>query len=187
MVSLTERKSDCVVRRSIPMCRCLSQFLAVSICGLLGVPVVAGEISGNSQKPVGFANGLLQHTQFSGDFGKRHNPFTPIHKRRSMPSLSKKLRPQASQMTAISTSKDPNWKLLSIIHGQYGQQAVIQVSPKERIIVRPEMKLAQSGWTVKTISKGEVLLEHRSSPLPGGGHFRSKVFILSFPALGKSH
>ncbi len=185
---LTKRMSDCVVRRAqIPMCRCLCQLLAMIICGLLGVPVVSGEIPEISQKTVGSVNGLLQRTQSSGDFGKRHNPFTPIHKRRSIPSLSKQLRPLASQMTAISTSKDPNWKLLSIIHGQYGQQAVIQVSSRERIIVRPGMKLTQSGWIVQTISKGEVLLEHLSTPLPGEGRSRSKTFILSFPALGKSH
>lgn len=179
---------DCVVRRAqVPMCRCLCQLLAMIICSLLGVPVVAGEIPEISQKTVGSVNALLQRTKSSTEIGKRHNPFMPIHKRPSIPSLSKQLRPLASQMTSISTSKDPNWKLLSIIHGQYEQQAVIQVSPRERIIVKPGMKLTQSGWIVQTISKGEVLLEHLSTSMPGEGHSRLKTLILSFPALGKSH
>jgi hypothetical protein len=185
-IRLAKRKNNCMIQHPISMCRYMTQLLGMIFCGLVGVPVAAGEVHEVSLKNVASVNGLPQHIQSRSESGKRHNPFMPIKKRHSLSSSSRKAQHKTSQAMPISIKKVPNWKLLGIVHGQYGQQAVIQVAPSKRIIVRPGMKLTKSGWIVRTIRKGEVLLEHIPTPFSGEGRSRPKTFILSFPALGQA-
>jgi hypothetical protein len=85
--------------------------------------------------------------------------------------------------------EDPALKLLGVLYGNNGHQAVIQLSPmdrKDRIVVQRGSKLAQTGWTVKTISEEGVLLEHLSSTPSIDLPSRTKNFLLSFPSVPKS-
>ena len=161
------------------------QFLGVIFCGLLVSTAAAGEFQKIYLENTGPVEGLARQTQFRKDSGKRRDPFRPIKKRRSISSPSRKSHPELSKIHPILTIKDPILKLLGIFHGPYGRQAVIQVSPGERIFVRPGLELVRSGWIIKTISDGEVLLEHLSTATSGKGLPQSKTFILSFPTSRK--
>jgi len=167
------------------VCRLKPQFLGVIFCGLLVVPVSGGEFQKFYLENAGSVEGLSLQTQFRNDYGNRRDPFRPIKKQRSISSSSRKSQPEPQKIPPISTIKDPNLQLLGIIRGQYGRQAVIQVSPGERIFVRPGLELVRSGWITKTISDGEVLLEHLSTSTSGEGLPQSRTFILSFPTPGK--
>ncbi len=168
------------------VCRLKPKFLGVIFCGLLGAPVAAGEFQKPYLENTGSVEGLALQTLFRNDFGNRQDPFRPIKKRRSISPSSMKSRPKPSENPPISSIKDPNLKLLGIIRGQYGHQAVIQISPGERIFVRPGLELVRSGWIIKTISDREVLLEHLSTSTSGKALSQSRTFILSFPTPGKS-
>jgi Tfp pilus assembly protein PilP len=168
------------------VCRLKPQFLGVIYCGLLAAPVAAGEFQKTYLENSGSVPGSALQTLFRNDYGNRRDPFRPIKKRRSISPSSMKSRPEPSKNPPISTIKDPNLKLLGIIHGQYGRQAVIQVSPGEQVFVRPGLELVRSGWIIKTISDGEVLLEHLSNATSEKGHSQSRTFILSFSSPGKS-
>jgi hypothetical protein len=161
------------------------QFLGVIFCGLLAVPVAAGEFQKIYLENTGSVEDLALQTQVRNDYGNRRDPFKPIKKRRSISSSSRKSQPEPPKIPPISTIKDPNFKLLGIFRGKYGRRAVIQVSPGERIFVRPGLELVRSGWIIKTISDGEVLLEHLSTSTSGKGLPQSRTFILSFPTPGK--
>jgi hypothetical protein len=166
-------------------CRLKPQFLGVIFCGLLAAPVAAGEFQKIYLENTGSVEGLALQTQFRNDYKNRRDPFRPIKKRRSISSSSRKSESQPPKIPTISTIKNPNLKLLGIIRGQYGRQAVIQVSPGERILVRPGLELVRSGWIIKTISDGEVLLEYLPTSTSGKGLPQSRTFILSFPTPGK--
>jgi Tfp pilus assembly protein PilP len=168
------------------VCRLKPQFLGFIFCGLLVAPIAAGEFQKTYLENTGSVEGLALQTLFRNDYGNRQDPFRPIKKRRSISPPSRKSRPEPSKNPPISTIKDPNLKLLGIIRGQYGHQAVIQVSPGERIFVRPGLELVRSGWIIKTISDREVLLEHLSTSTSGKGLSQSRTFILAFPTPGKS-
>ena len=161
------------------------QCLGVILCGLLGATVEAGEFQNYYLEHLGSVEGLVRQTEFRNDSGNRRDPFRPIKKRQSISSKARKSKPEPLKPPPISTIKDPNLKLLGIFHGPYGRQAVIQVSPGERILVRPGLEIVKSGWIIKTISDGEVLLEHLSTAISGKGLSQSKTFILSFPTPGK--
>ena len=167
------------------VCRLKPQFLGIIFCGLLVAPVEAGEFQNFNLENSGSVEGLVRQTEFRNDSGNRRDPFRPIKKRRSISSSSRRSQPEPPKIPPISTIKDPNLKLLGIFHGPYGRQAVIQVSPGERILVRPGLEIVRSGWIIKTISDGEVLLEHLSTATSGKGLSQSKTFILSFPTPGK--
>jgi hypothetical protein len=185
--TLKKRRDDWVfqgVKKNV--CRLKPKFLGVIFCGLLGAPVAAGEFQKPYLENTGSVEGLALQTLFRNDFGNRQDPFRPIKKRRSISPSSMKSRPKPSENPPISSIKDPNLKLLGIIRGQYGHQAVIQISPGERIFVRPGLELVRSGWIIKTISDREVLLEHLSTSTSGKALSQSRTFILSFPTPGKS-
>jgi len=167
------------------VCRLKPQFLGVIFCGLLVAPAAAGEFQKFYLENTGSVEGLTLQTQFRNDYGNRRDPFRPIKKRRSISSSSRKSQPEPPKIPPISTIKDHNLKLLGIFHGPYGRQAVIQVSLGERIFVRPGLELVRSGWIIKTISDGEVLLEYLSTATSGKGLPQSRTFILSFPTPGK--
>ena len=154
--------------------------LGCILCGLLSTSVAASDLKNFSSTFSTIVDGLVQHIQVRNDVNKRRDPFRPIKKRRYITSSSKKARAEPVPTPAISKIKNPNWKLLGIIHGQYGRQAVIQVSPKERVFVRVGLEVVRSGWVIKTISKEDVRLEHSATSKPGKAMSEPKTFILSF-------
>lgn len=113
----------------------------------------------------------------------RRDPFKRIPKRMPPPQVSTPSHPESKIVPILD---NPGWRLLGVMHGQDGHQAVIQVSPTNRVLVRPGSELARTGWTIKTISEGEVLLEHLSSGSPVRGAFPPRTFLLSFPTLQKT-
>jgi hypothetical protein len=149
---------------------------------LIGVVAVEGKITPPFQ-----ANTLVKNS--SAYDNSRHtemirrDPFKRIKKRLPTPMVSKKSHPESK---IVPRAEDPVFRLLGVIHGQNGPQAVIQISPKERVVVQPGSKLVRSGWTIKTISEGAVLLEHPSETSSVGISSPPRNFILSFPTIGKS-
>lgn len=110
----------------------------------------------------------------------RRDPFKRIPKRLPTPKVSTQSHPEPK---IIPLADNPGWRLLGVMHGQDGHQAVIQVSPTERVLVQPGSELARSGWTLKTISEEEVLLEHLSSDSSVREASPTRSFILSFPTI----
>jgi len=163
-----------------------SRFFGVLICALLAVPAMAEEFQAISQENPGSLEVVVERAQPRENYGKRRDPFRPIMKPRSISSSSRKSLPDPRKVLSIPSVTDPKWKLLGIIHGQYGHQAVIQISSGERVFARPGLELARSGWIIKTISKGEVLLEHQSTTSAETNHPQHRTFILSFQTPGKS-
>lgn len=164
-------------------------YLVCLLCGLnfwliIGAAVVEGTITPSAQ-----SNGLVRNSSVSDNarpnHANRRNPFKRIEKRMPTPTVSNKPHPLLPIVPGV---ENPAWKLLGVLHGNDGHQAVIQLSPtdkKDRIVVQRGSKLAQSGWTVKTISEEGVLLEHLSIPsidLPS----RTRNFLLSFHPIPKS-
>ena len=149
---------------------------------LMGVVAVEGQITSSFQQNTLIVNnpaqGHFRHTE-----ANRRDPFKRIKKRTPTPSVSKNSHPEPAIVPGV---QDPVWRLLGVMHGQDGHQAVIQISPKVRVVVQPGSELAGSGWTIKSISEGEVLLEHLSSSSLAGGSFPPRNFILSFPTIRKS-
>jgi hypothetical protein len=187
---LTQRVNDCLGRSAkTHVCRIMVQSLGGILCGLLSVPGAFGEVKNFTPNHSGIGEKVVQRIQSRNDFSKRRDPFKPIKKRRAISSTSRKSSPEPPQLRAIpatnSTLKNPNWKLLGIIHGHNGRQAVIQISPQERVFVRSGLEVVRSGWIIKAISKEEVLLEHSSPSTSVEGFSQPKVFILSFSTLGK--
>ena len=166
------------------------QVMVQVIGGILGVflslPVASGEVRKVPPTDLSPRVGSVQRFEAKSDVGKRRDPFRPIIKQRAISSLPKKAHIQRPTIEAVSVIKNPKWKLLGIIDGQYGRQAVIQVSPQMRVFIKSGLEVAGSGWIIKTISRGEVLLEHSSPTTPGKGLSEPKAFILSFGTFGLS-
>jgi hypothetical protein len=148
----------------------------------MGVMTVEGKITSSSQP-----NTLVENSPAHGNSRQpkvnRRNPFKPIKKRMPIPAVSKKFHPDSTMVPKV---ENPVWRLLGVFHGQSGHQAVIQLSPKERVVVQPGSELARSGWTIKAITEREVLLERRSSTSSAGVSSPPGSFILSFSAIRKS-
>lgn len=168
------------------VCRIMLQVAGGFLCVFLSLPGAAGEVPKNPSTDSGAVVGLVQGIQSKGDLRKRRDPFRPINKRRAISSSPKNAELQRPTITPIPVINHSNWKLLGIIDGQYGRQAVIQVSPQERVFIRPGLEVGRSGWIIKTISKGEVLVEHSSPSTSEKGLSETKAFILSFGTLGQS-
>jgi len=184
---LKKRVNDSVIRRAKKLVRLIVLQVAGGIlCVFLSLPVAVSEVRKNPSTDSGTEIGLVQRIQSKSDLGKRRDPFRPISKRRAISSSPKKAHLQRPTITPIPVINHPNWKLLGIIDGQYGRQAVIQVSPQERVFIRSGLEVAGSGWIIKTIGNGEVLLEHSSPSTSGKGLSEPKAFILSFVTLGPS-
>lgn len=93
-------------------------------------------------------------TPHSGSKGPR-DPFAPIRKTTPVPeppSPPKVIKP------AVPAPPVPG-KLLSVVRGPWGYQAVIQLSPKDLLIVEPGEPVATTGWRVKEIKEDRVRLE----------------------------
>jgi len=151
--------------------------------GVMGV-VAAEGASLSSSHP----NGLVR-TRAAQDNSRhidvnRRDPFKRIPRQRLTTPKTATTSHQDSKI--IPLVNNPSWRLLGVMHGQEGHQAVIQVSPTERVLVQPGAELARSGWMIKTISEKEVLLEHRSSDSLARGDSPTRTFILSFPTIQQS-
>lgn len=186
---LTQRSNEFRARyANIHVGRGVVQFLGGIMCGLLSITSVFGEVKHFTSNLSGVEESVVQGVLSRKDFSKRRDPFRPIQKRRAISSTTRKARseppPQRATPLSIPTVKNPNWKLLGIIHGQNGRQAVIQISPHERVFVRSGLDVVRSGWIIKAISKEEVLLEY--SLAKTDGRSRPQAFILSFSAIGQS-
>jgi hypothetical protein len=170
----------------LPLFRILFQSLGGILCGFLIATSVSGEVENFTPNHSAIEEKVVQRIHSRNDFSKRRDPFKPIKKRRAISSTPRQSSPEPSQLPSnpatISTLKYPNWKLLGIIHGQNGRQAAIQISPQQRVFVRPGLEVGRSGWVLKTISREEVLLEYTSSSVES--FQQPKVFILSFSTLG---
>ena len=161
-------------------------FLGILICGFLVVSAVDGKILERNKEHT-ISAGSLVPTKSRYNSGNRRDPFRPIIKH-PPPSSSSSIyaKPKTVVTPTAPKVKDPTWKLLGVIHGQSGRQAVIQVSPKKRIVVELGSEFTHLGWTVKAINEAEVLLEHSSTVNSVVGSPTPRTFILSFPTSGKS-
>jgi len=164
----------------------LSRILGVLICAVLAVPVMAAEVLLLSQENPEALPGVRERGKSHGNDGKRRDPFQPIKKMRSISTSSRPVTSKSPPIAPIPNITAPTWKLLGIIHGQYGHQAVIQISSGERVFTWPGLELAQSGWIVKAMSQGEVLLEHQATISAESNPSPPRTFILSFTTPGKS-
>jgi len=151
------------------------------ICVLIGIPGVEATVSEFPQMQTDSMENLVLVARSQGNHESRRDPFRPIKKPRSISSSSKKSQSEPKKTFPIQRAKYPKFTLLGIIHAQFGRQAVIQVSPGNRIFAMPGLELAQSGWHIKAISKGEVLLEHFSTTSSRASLPQPQTFILSFP------
>ena len=131
-------------------------------------------------------NDLIQQTQYREKFEKRQDPFRPKKKLGSNAPTRKKAQSKSPTVTLVPAVENPNWKLLGIIHGQFGRQAVIQISPKERVFVGAGLEVFRSGWIIKSIQKAEVRMEYISPSILKRGPTKPKAFTLSFSTPGKS-
>ena len=104
------------------------------------------------------------------------DPFQPL--KIPTPVLPGKPSPKAEK-PAFSPAPPPG-TLLSVVHGPWGFQAVIQLSSQERIIVEPGGLLKQSGWLIKDITEDRVLLEFIRPPSSFSESSRPQTGVLSF-------
>ncbi len=158
---------------------------SVSVWGVLIFIGLMGEAAseGTSLSPphpsglvrTSVAQDNARHTEVN-----RRDPFKRIPKRLPTPKISTQSRPEPK---TVPLGDNPGWRLLGVMHGQDGHQAVIQVSPTERVLVQSGAELARSGWRIKTINEEEVLLEHLSSVSSVRGASPTRTFILSFPTI----
>ncbi len=184
---LKKRVKDSGIKRGKKLERRITlQVVGGLLCVFLSLPVALGEVRKIPSTDSGAGIGLVQRIQSKSDLGQRRDPFKPIKKRQAISSSPKKTHLQRPTITPIPVLNNPNWKLLGIIDGQYGRQAVIQISPQERIFIKSGLEVGRSGWMVKAIRKGEVLFEHSSPSTSGKGLSEPKAFILSFATLGQS-
>lgn len=158
---------------------------SVCVWGMLIFIGLMGEAAAKGTFPLPSHPGRLVRTSVAQDNARqsevnRRDPFKRISKRLPTPKVSTQSHPEPK---IVPLADNLGWRLLGVMHGQDGHQAVIQVSPTERVLVQPGAELARSGWTIKTISEEEVLLEHLSSASSGRGVFQTRTFILSFPTL----
>ncbi len=121
------------------------------------------------------------------------DPFLPLTppKQASKPKVKPNPKPKPSNMSRVSqkaifTKSASQWRLLAVIHGQFGGLAVIKLSGNKRVFVHEGAELGGSGWYVSKIDDSQVILEHpemarsqRKSSKPGS-------YILTFPAVTPS-
>ena len=159
--------------------------LGILICGWLGISAVDGKILERTKEQAISAGNLI-FPKFGDNPKDRRDPFKPLIK--PLPSSGSAIfaKPKTAVKPKVSRVKDPNWKLLGVIHGQSGRQAVIQISPKKRKVVGLGAEVIHLGWTVKEIGEGEVLLEHSSTGDSVKGSPTPRTFTLSFSPSRKS-
>lgn len=121
------------------------------------------------------ANPVSSKSSPLGSKGFR-DPFAPIRKTNPVPKP-----PSPPKVTKSPVPAPPvPGQLLSVVHGPWGYQAVIQLSPKEYLIVEPGEPVAKTGWRVKEIKDDRVRLELIPSLPPSGGVNTIKTANLFF-------
>ncbi|MGB5053444.1 MAG: hypothetical protein WBO24_03500 [Nitrospirales bacterium] len=146
----------------------------------MGVVAAEGTSSSTSYQNRLVRPSLVEDNSRRNDRGRR-DPFKRIPQPR--PSTPKVTTPSDKESKIVPLLDNPDWRLLGVIHGRDGQQAIIQLSPSKRVMVQTGSELARSGWTIKTISEKEVLLEYLSSAASLKGASSPRTFILSFPTI----
>ncbi len=174
---------DTVSTMAVYLRRCASY----SVCLWVGLIVIGliGEAPAKGPSSLPSRPSRLARTSVGQDNARhpevnRRDPFKRVPKRQLTPKVSTKPHQEPRIVPLVD---NPGWRLLGVLHGQEGHQAVIQISPTERVLVQPGAELARSGWTIKTISEEEVLLEHPSSASTVRGASPTRTFILSFPTI----
>ena len=90
----------------------------------------------------------------SSDFRALRDPFAPLKNPNMVPKPQSSPRiPNPPQVQALPG------KLLSVIHGPWGFQAVIQLSSNVHLVVQPGDVVGDSGWRVGNIQNDGVRLE----------------------------
>lgn len=159
---------------------------SVCVCGVLISGGLMGVVAAEGTSPSTSHLNRLERTSVVEDNSlhidvNRRDPFKRIPKKHlPIPKVATPSQPESKNVPLVN---NPGWKLLGVMHGQDGHQAVIQVSPTKRVLVQPGAELARSGWTIKTISEEGVLLEHLFSVTTVRGASTPRTFILSFPTI----
>lgn len=161
-------------------CYSICVWIVLNWWGGMGVVAAEGTSSSTSYLNRQVSPSLIEDNSRRND-GSRRDPF----KRIPQPRLStpKVTAPSEKDSKIVPLLNNPDWRLLGVIHGRDGHQAIIQISPSKRVLVQTGSELARSGWTIKTISEEEVILEDLSSAASLKGASPPKTFILSFPTI----
>ncbi len=177
------KKQVCHIVRKSPASQ------GVSVASQIFVSIVASLLSSSfalsadflhSSPKINLVDKMIRLSHTTGAFQNRRDPFQPIKKRGSISSSPRKADPVLPAIDSIPVPTAPPWKLLGIIEGKFGRQAVIQLSPKKRVVVKAGSEVARSGWIVKTINPREILFEHSSSWPTKNGLSPFQIFVLSF-------
>lgn len=112
----------------------------------------------------------------------RRDPFKRIPQHLPISKVTKPSHPHPDSKI-VPLVNDPDWRLLGVMLGQNGYQAVIQVSSTERVLAEPGIEIGRSGWIIKTISHEDVWLEHLPVNASARGTSSARTFILSFPTI----
>ena len=156
------------------------------LCGLLSYPVSAGALQKTLSKESGHEEKVVRSFKDRSSGEKRRDPFKPMKKRRTISSSSGKAHSVSETTPSVPKMNNPQWKLMGIIQGRHGREAVIQVASKKRVFIRAGLKVLRSGWMVTAIRKREVLFEYSPSETVGKSLSEQKVFILSFSNFGNN-
>ena len=165
----------------------LREFVYYSVCIWIvlnlggGMGVVAAEDTSSSTSLNRLVSPSLVEDNSRRNDGSRRDPFKRIIPHRL--STHKVMTPSDKDSKIVPWRNNPDWRLLGVIHGRDGHQAIIQVSPSKRVLVQTGSELVRSEWTIKAISEEEVLLEYLSSAATLKGVSSPRTFTLSFPAI----
>ncbi len=177
------KKQVCHIVRKSPASqsvRVASQILVFILGSLLSSSVALSADLLHSSPMINPVDKMIRLRQTTGDFQNRRDPFQPIKRHGSISPSPRKVGPVLPAIDSIPVPTAPPWKLLGIIDGKLGRQAVIQLSPKKRVVVQAGSEVARSGWIIKTINPQEILFEHSSSWPAKNGLSQSQIFVLSF-------
>ena len=180
VIDIQSRVSTMSVYLKGVLCYSVCVWIVLNWGGVIGVVAAEGTSTSISYQNRLVKPSLVEDNSGRND-GSRRDPF----KRIPTPRLStpKVKTPSDKESKIVPLLDNPDWRLLGVIHGRDGRQAIIQVSPSKRVLVQTGSELARSGWTIKTISEEEVLLEHLSSAASLKGPSSARTFILSFPTI----
>lgn len=158
------------------------------MCFLSGLSIIfMGVVAAEENLPISQAKIITENYLAEKSFPQpevtSRDPFKAVRKL-MLPSKALPHLPLQSKLG--SGTQNPGWRLLGVIHGQDGHQAVVQISPHERIVLQTGSEVAQSGWMVKTISENEVIFEHHALTSSRGLSMPLNSFILSFPLIPQS-
>ena len=165
----------------------LREFVYYSVCLWIvlnlggGMGVVAAEGTSSSTSLNRLVSPSLVEDNSRRNDGSRRDPFKRIIPYRL--SAPKIMTPSDKDSKIVPWLNNPDWRLLGVIHGRDGYQAIIQVSSSKRVLVQTGSELVRTGWMVKAISEEEVLLAYLASGATMKGVPSPRTFTLSFPTI----